>query len=49
VRAFFDAKADEITNIFRTSTDSQQKQQLITLLTDVDPGNLPKYQTVLGR
>ncbi|GAA4498204.1 DUF4835 family protein [Hymenobacter ginsengisoli] len=49
VRAFFDAKADEITNIFRTSTDTQQKQQLITLMTDVDPGNLPKYQTVLSR
>ncbi|QKG56227.1 DUF4835 family protein [Hymenobacter sp. BRD128] len=49
VRAFFDAKADEITNIFRTSTDSQQKQQLIALLTDVDPGNLTKYQTVLNR
>ncbi|MDO7886421.1 DUF4835 family protein [Hymenobacter sp. CA2-7] len=47
VRAFFDAKADEITNIFRTSTDSQQKQQLIALLTDVDPGNLAKYQTVI--
>jgi hypothetical protein len=46
VRAFFDAKADEITNIFRTSTDAQQKQQLIALLTDVDPGNLAKYQTV---
>ena len=46
IRAFFDAKADEITNIFRTSTDSQQKQQLIGLLTDVDPGNLAKYQTI---
>ena len=29
LRAFFDAKADEITNIFRTSTDTQQKQQLM--------------------
>lgn len=47
LRAFFDAKADEITNIFRTSTDQQQKQQLLTLLTDVDPGNLAKYQTVI--
>ncbi len=46
VRAFFDAKADEITNIFRTSTDAQQKQQLLALLTDVDPGNLAKYQTI---
>ncbi|RZK31162.1 MAG: DUF4835 family protein [Hymenobacter sp.] len=49
LRAFFDAKADEITNIFRTSTDIQQKQQLITLLTDVDPGNLAKYQTITAR
>ncbi|MGI4762546.1 MAG: DUF4835 family protein [Janthinobacterium lividum] len=49
VRAFFDAKADEITNIFRTSTDAQQKQQLIALLTDVDPGNLAKYQTINNR
>jgi len=47
LRAFFDAKADEITNIFRTSTDAQQKQQLVALLTDVDPGNLAKYQTVI--
>jgi len=47
VRAFFDAKADEITNIFRTSDNVEQKQQLITLLTDVDPGNLNKYQAVL--
>lgn len=47
VRAFFDAKADEITNIFRTSDNAEQKQQLITLLTDVDPGNLNKYQAVL--
>ncbi|RYE89867.1 MAG: DUF4835 family protein, partial [Cytophagaceae bacterium] len=46
VRAFFDAKADEITNIFRTAPEAQQKQQLITLMTDVDPGNLEKYQTI---
>ena len=47
VRAFFDAKADEITNVFRTSTDNQQKQQLLAIMTDVDPGNLPKYQTII--
>jgi hypothetical protein len=46
VRAFFDAKADEITNIFRTTPEAQQKQQLITMMTDVDPGNLEKYQTI---
>ena len=47
VRAFFDAKSDEITNIFRTSTDAQLKQQLVTMLTDVDPTNSAKYQTLL--
>ena len=46
-RAFFDAKADEIANIFRTSQNQQQKQQLVTLLTEVDPTNSAKYQTVL--
>jgi hypothetical protein len=46
-RAFFDAKADEIANIFRTSTDQSQKQQLVTMLVEVDPTNSAKYQTVL--
>lgn len=46
-RAFFDAKADEIANIFRTSQDQQLKQQLVTILTEVDPTNSAKYQTVL--
>lgn len=48
-RAFFDAKADEIANIFRTSQDQQQKQQLVAMLTEVDPTNSAKYQTVLNR
>ena len=46
-RAFFDAKADEIANIFRTSQDQQLKQQLVAMLTEVDPTNSAKYQTVL--
>jgi hypothetical protein len=46
-RAFFDAKAEEIANIFRTSQDQSQKQQLVAMLTEVDPGNSAKYQTVL--
>jgi hypothetical protein len=45
-RAFFDAKADEITNIFRTSKNTEQKQQLVAMLTEIDPGNLAKYQTI---
>ena len=46
-RAFFDAKADEIANIFRTSPDQRQKQQLVTMLTEIDSGNSAKYQTML--
>ena len=46
-RAFFDAKSDEIASIFRTSQDQQQKKQLVTMLTEVDPTNSAKYQTVL--
>ena len=46
-RAFFDAKADEIANIFRTSSNQQQKQQLVAMLTEIDSGNAAKYQTVL--
>ncbi|MGI4870632.1 MAG: DUF4835 family protein [Janthinobacterium lividum] len=45
VRAFFDAKADEITNVFRTATP-EQKQKLLAIAEDVDPGNLAKYQAI---
>ncbi len=48
VRAFFNAKADEIVNIFRTGTP-EQKQQLVTMLSDADPDGLAKYQTLVGR
>lgn len=46
-RAFFDTKAEEIANIFRSGTDAQQKQRLASLLTEVDPTNSAKYQAML--
>ncbi|MCB2408444.1 DUF4835 family protein [Hymenobacter lucidus] len=46
-RAFFDTKSDEISNIFRTAQDQQQKQQVVTMLTEVDPTNSAKYQTIM--
>ena len=46
-RAFFDTKADEIANIFRSGNDVQQKQNLANLLTEVDPTNSAKYQAML--
>ncbi|TGE29905.1 type IX secretion system protein PorD [Hymenobacter metallicola] len=46
-RAFFDTKSDEISNIFRTAQDQQQKQQVVNMLTEVDPTNSARYQTIL--
>ena len=46
-RSFFDTKADEIANIFRSGNDVQQKQNLATLLSEVDPTNSAKYQAML--
>jgi hypothetical protein len=46
-RAFFDTKSDEISNIFRTAQDPQQKQQVVTMLSEVDPTNSAKYQTIM--
>ncbi|WP_426490632.1 DUF4835 family protein [Hymenobacter sp. 102] len=46
-KAFFTTKAEEISNVFRTSPDQQQKTQVATLLTEVDPTNSARYQTIL--
>ncbi|TGE14129.1 type IX secretion system protein PorD [Hymenobacter elongatus] len=46
-RAFFDTKSSEISDIFRTAQDQQQKQQVVTMLTEVDPTNSAKYQTIM--
>ncbi|SHJ07450.1 protein of unknown function [Hymenobacter daecheongensis DSM 21074] len=46
-RSFFTAKADEIANIFRTTQDVQQKQQVVTMMSEVDPTNSAKYQGML--
>lgn len=46
-KAFFDTKADEVANIFRTSTDQSQKQKVVSMLSEVDATNTAKYQTIL--
>ncbi len=43
VQLFFNSKADEIVNIFSVAY-SDVKSQVITLMTEIDPGNLAKYQ-----
>jgi hypothetical protein len=46
-RSFFTAKSQEITDIFRTTPDVQQKQQVVTMMSEVDPTNSAKYQALL--
>ncbi|GAA4018572.1 DUF4835 family protein [Hymenobacter fastidiosus] len=46
-RSFFTAKSQEITDIFRTTQDAQQKQQIVTMMSEVDPTNSAKYQALL--
>ncbi|AHJ96459.1 type IX secretion system protein PorD [Hymenobacter swuensis] len=46
-RAFFTTKAAEISDVFRTSPSQEQKTQVTTLLTEMDPTNSAKYQTIL--
>ncbi|MBW8050062.1 MAG: DUF4835 family protein [Cytophagales bacterium] len=46
VRTFFDAKADEIVNVF-TEASLQQKQQAFNLLRELDPTNVEKYEQIM--
>ncbi|WP_299819325.1 DUF4835 family protein [uncultured Pontibacter sp.] len=48
VRSFFDAKADELVNMFKTAIPAQ-KQQAYTLLSQTDPTNNSKYEVLLKR
>ncbi|WP_400191970.1 DUF4835 family protein [Hymenobacter sp. B81] len=47
VRSFFETKADEIANIYRSSPQADQKQTVVALLQDVDPTNSAKYQSIM--
>ena len=48
VRSFFDAKADELVNMFKNAAPAQ-KQQAYTLLSQTDPTNNSKYEVLLKR
>ncbi|WP_276499144.1 DUF4835 family protein [Pontibacter litorisediminis] len=48
LRAFFDAKADELANMFKAAAPAQ-KQQAFTILSQVDPTNNSKYEVLLKR
>ena len=46
LQVFFNAKSDEVVNIFKNATD-QQKQKLVPLLIKIDPGNTKKYNKII--
>ncbi|MCC9138072.1 DUF4835 family protein [Pontibacter silvestris] len=48
LRSFFDAKADELTNMFKTAAPAE-KQQAYSILSQVDPTNNSKYEVLLQR
>ncbi|MBB6610866.1 DUF4835 family protein [Pontibacter sp. Tf4] len=48
VRSFFDAKSDELLNMFKTAPPAA-KQTAYTLLTEADPTNRTKYDQLLKR
>jgi hypothetical protein len=46
VITFLDAKTDEIINIFKNASD-QEKKEVISILTDVNPTQSERYQTIM--
>ncbi|MFD2514509.1 DUF4835 family protein [Pontibacter locisalis] len=48
VRAFFDAKSDELVNMFKNAAPAQ-KQKAYTILSQTDPTNNSKYEVLLKR
>lgn len=44
---FFLAKGDELLRIFAQSTDLQEKNNAVSLLSEIDPSNSSKYQQIL--
>ncbi len=46
LQVYFNAKSDEVVNIFQNATD-QQKEKLVPVLIKIDPGNTKKYNKIL--
>ena len=46
LKIFFDAKADEIIKIYSEAFPNEQSR-IIQLLTEIDPANSTKYQTII--
>jgi hypothetical protein len=45
LKVFFNAKADELVNIFSGSY-GDEKSQVVTILNEVDPADIAKYSAI---
>nr|WP_320118673.1 DUF4835 family protein [uncultured Marinifilum sp.] len=48
LQIFFDAKADEIVNIF-TESFNDEKKRVYNILSEIDPANIKKYNKIIGQ
>jgi hypothetical protein len=47
LKAFFDAKADELINIYKGLPSQPEKQKMVELLSSIDIANTSRYQNIL--
>jgi len=47
LKIFFNTKADEIVSLF-TPAYADEKNSLVAILNEIDPGNLSKYSAILA-
>ncbi len=48
LKIFFDAKADELVNIFSESF-TDEKKRVYNILSEIDPANISKYNKIIGQ
>ena len=48
LKIFFDAKSDELVNIF-TESFTDEKKRVYNILSEVDPANIKKYNKIIGQ
>ncbi|NOU61498.1 DUF4835 family protein [Marinifilum caeruleilacunae] len=48
LQIFFDAKADELVNIFSESF-TDEKKRVFNILSEIDPANIKKYNKIIGQ
>jgi hypothetical protein len=47
IKSFVDMKAEEFLSILKDATKPEQKQEAYTLLSQIDPGGIEKYEVLI--